>query len=167
MTVQSRDDASVLPSGEKVIAVTPFEWLLSVRSAAPELASHSLTVLSFDADASVLPSGKKATAVTPAEWPSSVCSAAPELASHSLTVLSSDADASVLPSGEKATAVTPPEWASSVCNNAFQLFSTLGNLRTHMGILSLNCILTMLVIGANIRALQYVWKGACSIADRL
>ena len=36
----------------------------SVCRAAPELASHSLTVMSLDADASSLPSGEKATALT-------------------------------------------------------------------------------------------------------
>ena len=100
------------------------------------------------------------------ESTSNVCSTAPEPASHSLTVLSHDADASVLPSGEKATALTPSEWPSSVCSNAFQVLSTSGNFRTHLGMQWLNCFLIMLVVGVNIRALQYIWRGACSIADR-
>ena len=48
----------------------------SVCSAAPDPASHSLTVLSHDTDASTLPSGEKVTALTGPEWPSSVCSKA-------------------------------------------------------------------------------------------
>jgi hypothetical protein len=71
-----------------------------------------------------------------------------------------------LPSGEKATAVTAREWPSSVCSNAFQVLSTSGNFRTHLGMQWLNCFLIMLVVGVNIRALQYIWRGARSIADR-
>ena len=44
-----------------------------VCSGAPEPASQSQTVLSFEADASSLPSGEKATALTPEPCPSSVC----------------------------------------------------------------------------------------------
>ena len=69
----------------------------SVCSAAPDPASHSLTVLSHDTDASTLPSGEKVTALTGPEWLSNVCSAAPDPVSLSLTVLSCDADASTLP----------------------------------------------------------------------
>jgi hypothetical protein len=54
-------DASSLPSGEKATAFTNHEWLSSVRSAAPDPAFYSLTVVSLDADASSLPSGEKAT----------------------------------------------------------------------------------------------------------
>jgi hypothetical protein len=118
-----------------------------------DTASQSLTVLSRDANASVLPSGVKATAVTQPKWPSSVCSSPSDLASQSLTVSSCDVDASILPSSVKATAVTQPEWPSSVCSNAFQLISTLGNLRIHFTEWLLNCCLIMLVIGANARAL--------------
>ena len=74
----------------------------SVWRAAPEPASHSLTVSLYEADASSLPSGEKATALIGPEWPSSVCRAAPEPAAHSLTVQSLEADASSLLSGEKA-----------------------------------------------------------------
>jgi hypothetical protein len=44
-------DASCLPSGEKATALTEDEWPLSVCSAAPVAASHSLTVLFSDTDA--------------------------------------------------------------------------------------------------------------------
>ncbi|KAF2185520.1 hypothetical protein K469DRAFT_161266 [Zopfia rhizophila CBS 207.26] len=54
------------------MALTQSEWPSSVCSTAPVPASHSLTVLSFDADASTLPSGENATALTELEWPSSV-----------------------------------------------------------------------------------------------
>src|SRR5277367_5538803 len=86
----------------RMVAPTP-----KVCSGAPESASQSLTVSSYEADASSLPSGEKATALTPEICPSSVCSGVPEPASQSLTVLSYEADASSLPSGEKATALTP------------------------------------------------------------
>src|SRR2546429_594592 len=59
-----------VPSSETE-SVTKAEPPSSICSAAPEPASHSLTVLSPDADASCLPSGEKATAKTQSEWPSS------------------------------------------------------------------------------------------------
>ena len=70
------------------------------------LASHSLTVLSYDADTSLVESCEKATETIVLLWRVSVCRHAPLLASHSLTVLSCDADASLVESCEKATEVT-------------------------------------------------------------
>jgi hypothetical protein len=112
-------------------------------------------------------SSKKATALIGPEWPLSVCKAAPVPVSHSLTMLSSAADASSLPFGEKATALMESEWSSNVCNKALQCSSTLGSLGIHLGTRSLNCFLTMLIVGANISALECVWSRICSIPGRL
>ena len=81
------------------------EWPSSVLRHDPVAASHSRTVLSWDADATSWPYGEKATALTTLEWPSSVLRHDPVAASHSRTVSSQDADATSWPSGEKATAV--------------------------------------------------------------
>ena len=153
-------------SGEndRVLITTPGVRMLRQDSV---LASQSRTVLSPEADASCLPSGEKVTAQTEPEWPSSVCSSAPVAASQSRTVLSPEADASCLPSGEKATAQTESEWPSSVCNKALQSFCTFGPLFIHRGILSANCLLTMLITGVKMSAPLYVCNGAFSIANRL
>jgi hypothetical protein len=167
IVLSSETDASCLPSGEKVTAFTEYEWPSSVCNIAPVTASHSLIVLSSEADANCLPSGEKATAFTESEWPSSVCNIAPVTASHSLIVLSSETDASCLPSGEKATASTEYEWPSSVCSKVLQLFCTFGPRFIHRGILSTNCLLTMLITGVKTSALLYICNGAFSIANRL
>jgi hypothetical protein len=48
-----------LPSSEKATTLTKLEWPSSVCSTTPDLASHSLTVLSSDADARALLSGER------------------------------------------------------------------------------------------------------------
>src|SRR5579871_6321674 len=159
-------DASSAPSGKNATDVTELVWPSSVCLAAPVAASHSRTVLSPEPDASSAPSGENATDVTQAVWPSSVCLAAPVAASHSRTVLSCEPDASSAPSRENATDVTEAVWPSSVCNDALQSSWTLGNLFIHLGILSSNHFLTKLLSGAKMSALQYVCRGACSIAGR-
>ena len=59
LTILSHDaDASVLPFGKNVTALTILEWPSSVRRVAPVVESQSLTVLSTDADTSILPSSK-------------------------------------------------------------------------------------------------------------
>ena len=76
-TVLSFDaDATSLPSGEKLTALTQSEWPSSVLRQDPVDVSHSRTVSSSDADATSLPSGEKLTALTQPEWPSSVWSRA-------------------------------------------------------------------------------------------
>lgn len=65
-----------LPFGEKATEMTQAEWPSSICSAAPVIASQSLTVRSFDPDTASLPSGEKATDVTECKLGSSVCSAA-------------------------------------------------------------------------------------------
>jgi len=93
-------------------------------------------------------------------------SAVPVLASHTRTVLSPEADASSAPSVENATDQTKSVWPSSVCSPTLQSSWTLGNLFIHFSILSRNCFLTKLLSGAKTSALQYVCRGACSIAGR-
>jgi hypothetical protein len=80
--------------------------MLSVCKHSPLLASHTLTVLSYDADASLLESCEEATDQTVLLWPSSICRHAPLLASYALTVLLNDANASLLELCEKATKLT-------------------------------------------------------------
>ena len=99
-------------------------------------------------------------------WPLSVFSATPVAVSYSLTLSSREADASSVLSGEKATELTQCVWPSRVCSDALRSSSTLGNLCIHLGILSSNCLLTMLFAGAKISALQYVGRGSCSTDDR-
>ena len=94
--------------------------MLRVCKHAPLLASHSLTVSSYDADASLVESCEKATDVTELLWPVYVCRHAPLLASHSLMVLSLDADASLDESREKTTKLTLSLCPSSVCRHALQ-----------------------------------------------
>jgi hypothetical protein len=129
---------------------------LNVSSNSPVLVSQTLTAPSIGNDIRSLQFTKKATALTEYEWASSVCRTAPDPASHSLVVPSLDADASSLPSGEKATVLMQLEWLSSVCSTAFHFSSTLGNFRIYLGLQFSNCLLIMLVVGVNIRALQYV-----------
>jgi hypothetical protein len=59
-----KPDASCLPLGKKVTALTEAEWPLRVYKAAPIAASQIRTVLSREPDASCLPLGEKATALT-------------------------------------------------------------------------------------------------------
>ena len=158
-------DASVLPSGEKAMAVTEPLWPVSVCWWAPVAGLQSRTVLSSEADASVLPSGEKATAVTQPLWPVSVCWWAPVAGSQSRTVLSCEADASVLPSGEKATAVTQPLWPSSVCWCASQ-YCLVSALVAINDSLFAHCVARIsLDIGLNTSAEPYACNGACSMID--
>ena len=142
-------------------------WPSSVCSSLPIAASHSRTVWSYEADASCLLSGENATVLTKPVWPSSVYSSLPVAASHSRTVLSSEADTSCLPSGENATALTESVWPLSVCRAAIQFACMFVFVWIQGGTHLLNRPRTMLFSGAKMRAEQYIWRGACSITDRL
>ena len=106
------------------------------------------------------PSGEKATAQIDSVWPSSTLRHDPVAACHTRTVLSHEADATSWPSGEKATALTYLIWPSSTLRQLFQSASRFDNELIHPRIWSAKAFRTILASGANIRAEEYICRGA-------
>jgi hypothetical protein len=61
--LSTKADASSLPSGENATALNQCVSSLSSFTAAPVVASHTMTILPYEADATSFPSGENATAI--------------------------------------------------------------------------------------------------------
>ena len=142
------------------MALTLPVWPSSTLRHDPVAASHTRTVLSQEADATSWPSGEKATVLTLPVWPSSTLQHDPLAASHTRTVLSEEADATSWPSGEKAMALTLPVWPSSTLQQPSQSSSRFDNDLIHCSNSSTKAFRTILASGANIRADEYIYRGA-------
>lgn len=80
----------------------------------PLLASHTLTVRSYEAEARNLESGEKTTDLTGSLWPSRVWRHWPLLISYILTVWSAKAEARSLESGKTTTDLIQSLWSLTV-----------------------------------------------------